>query len=233
MIVCNLVNVSSNVNAASDSGSWKKLPIARPTTVSASLSGNNVTLSWKDNSNDESGFAIMRKNSRDGSFILRHTTAANTTSYVDSVPDVSANYWYKILPVNASEFGKPSKIVKIKNVTSDSSDGNNLTFVSGDGIKIETSPTGNTITVSVLPMPIGTFAANGATAISNGSTLPACVNPSAGVFCPTPVGSAVYSPGGWSTLGNPANAARIDGIYVGIPLGHSNGSVPVGIIGLQ
>ena len=192
VIVCNLVNVSSNVNAASDSGSWKKLPIAKPTKVSASLSGNNVTLSWEDNTNDESGFAIMRKNSRDGSFLVIHTAAANTISYVDNIPDVSANYWYKVLPVNASGFGKPSKIVKIKNVTSDSSSGKDLTFVSGDGIKIETSPTGNTITVSALPMPIGVFSASGV-AISNGSTLPGCASlaspsspssPSLGIYVP-------------------------------------------------
>ena len=233
VIVCNLVNVSSNVNAASDSGSWKKRAMKKPTEVFASISGNNVSLSWKDNTNDETGFKIFRKNSRDGSFILRHTTAANTTSYLDSVPDISANFWYKIVPTNASGDGKSSKTVKIKNVTSDSSSGKNLTFLAGDGIKIETSPTGNTITISVLPMPIGTIAANGAAAISNGSTLPACVNPASGFYCPGP--SGLFPSGtSWSTAGALDKVARIDGIYAGLPLGSSNAVLlpSIGIIGV-
>ena len=225
VIVCNLVNFSSNVNAASDSGSWINRPLSKPTKVSASLSGNNVSLSWEDNTNDETGFKILRKNARDGNFFLIHTTTANTTSYVDSIPDVSVNLWYKIVPTNSSGDGKSSKTVKIKNVTSDSSTGRNLTFVAGDGIKIETSPTGNTITISVLPMPIGTITANGAAAISNGSTLPACVNPTAAVFCPTPPGVLSTS---WSTFGN---SASVSGIYSDLPLGYSNAAI--GIIGVS
>mgnify|MGYP001357689724 CR=1 FL=1 len=228
VIVCNLDEVSSNASAASNSGTWKKIAMAKPTRVSASLSGNNVSLSWEDNNSDETGFKIFRKNARDGSFLLIHTTSANTTSYVDSIPDVSANFWYKIIPTNSSGDGKSSKTVKIKNVSSDSSSGKNLTFVAGDGIKIETSPTGNTITISVLPMPIGTISANGVAEITNGATLPACVNPTSGFFCPS--SSSAIGSGGWSTIGNP-------GINIDLPIGYTNGvstrATAVGILGVS
>ena len=48
-----------------------------------SLQSNKVTLSWSDNSNDESGFKIYRKTAT-GTYALIKTTARNITGYVDN-----------------------------------------------------------------------------------------------------------------------------------------------------
>ena len=72
-------------------------------TLSALLS-NKITVSWSDNSNDESGFKIQRKTGTDGTFADIKTTAANITSYTDqdgSLQD-GLSYSYRVCSTNSA-----------------------------------------------------------------------------------------------------------------------------------
>ena len=114
--ICDKTHQSSNPNNNSDSETWQSLaPNKHPTGLSINLIGTTVSLNWTDNASNETGYKIYRKSTRKGSFSLIHTTAANISSYQDSISSSStATYWYKIVPVNATGDGKPSKALKVR-----------------------------------------------------------------------------------------------------------------------
>lgn len=114
--ICDKTHQSSNPNNNSDSETWQSLaPNKHPTGLSINLIGTTVSLNWTDNASNETGYKIYRKSTRKGGFSLIHTTAANISSYQDSISSSStATYWYKIVPVNATGDGKPSKALKVR-----------------------------------------------------------------------------------------------------------------------
>ena len=59
------------------------IPAAPSGLTITSLLSNKVTLSWTDNSGDESGFKIQRKKGATGTYADIITTAANVTGYTD------------------------------------------------------------------------------------------------------------------------------------------------------
>lgn len=66
--------------------------------LTAIASGVTVNLSWTDNSNDETGFAVYRATTAGGPYTLVTTTAANTTSYTDT-PGPVGTYYYIVRSV--------------------------------------------------------------------------------------------------------------------------------------
>jgi hypothetical protein len=76
-------------------------PLAAPTSLSGIVSGSTVTLRWTDNATNETGVAIERKSTAKGAAWARvATTAANATTYAESVPKGAYNY--RVQAVNAT-----------------------------------------------------------------------------------------------------------------------------------
>jgi len=74
-------------------------PPAAPSALSATAGKRKITLSWSDNSNNESGFKIER--STDGvNFSQIATTGANTTSYTNSSLTTGTTYHYRVRAYN-------------------------------------------------------------------------------------------------------------------------------------
>jgi hypothetical protein len=76
-----------------------------PTTLTATRSGapksQRVTLSWKDTSTNEAGFAVQRATNSSFTSNLKTTTLpANTTTTVDSTVQRSTTYWYRVYAFN-------------------------------------------------------------------------------------------------------------------------------------
>jgi len=90
----------------------QNLPPAIPTDLSATTSGLTVTLTWTDNSNDETGFEIMRRDSLEGEYNELTTTAADTTSYDDTVSE-AGDYWYRVKATNNNGDSLGSNVVKV------------------------------------------------------------------------------------------------------------------------
>ncbi len=74
-------------------------PLAAPTNASAMVAGANVTLSWRDNSNNEQGFTIVRALAPSRTFTYAGAVPANTTRFIQTgVP--SGTYYYAVRAFN-------------------------------------------------------------------------------------------------------------------------------------
>jgi hypothetical protein len=72
--------------------------IALPKTASAA----QLTLTWKDSSNNEDGFEVERKTGTTGSFAVIATKGPNTTSHIDANLASGITYCYRVLAFNAA-----------------------------------------------------------------------------------------------------------------------------------
>ena len=71
-----------------------------------------VSLAWTDNSTDETGFKVLRKDSLKGSYSTVTTTSAGVISYDDTVTE-SKTYWYRVSATNDNGTSVPSKMVRV------------------------------------------------------------------------------------------------------------------------
>ena len=90
----------------------QNLPPIAPTLDNVTASGKTVSLAWTDNSTDETGFKVLRRDSCDGSFNVINTTSADATSYSDTVTDAKS-YWYRVSATNSNGDSVASKMVKV------------------------------------------------------------------------------------------------------------------------
>ena len=101
-------------------------PINPPSDLEAAVIKNRIKLTWKDNSDNESGFVIEKKPgdafSRNSFFII-DTVSANVTSYIDSLVVDSAYYTYVIYAFNNdttssfSNYSTSSVITSVNNTS--------------------------------------------------------------------------------------------------------------------
>lgn len=94
----------------------KPEPVAAPTSLSArALSDTDVTLSWKDNSTNETGFKIGRasSNDNDANFVVVGSVDPNVTTYVDSGLGANAAYYYKVWAVNGTAVSDRTEAVRV------------------------------------------------------------------------------------------------------------------------
>lgn len=87
---------------------------AAPTNLSVSNeTSSSLTLSWTDNSNNETGFYIYRASSQYGTYIQIATTAS--ASYTNSGLSASTTYWYKVAAYNSA--GTSAQTIAISGTT--------------------------------------------------------------------------------------------------------------------
>ena len=77
-------------------------PIVAPSGLAASaLSYNKIKLTWADNSDDETGFEILRSTTSGGNFVAAGRVSANKTTFTDSALNSATTYYYKVRSVGA------------------------------------------------------------------------------------------------------------------------------------
>ena len=75
---------------------------AQPSGLSIpSVTYYDLTLSWVDNSDDESGFEIQRSTTSGSGFATIHTTTSNVTTYLDETVLPETEYFYQIRAINS------------------------------------------------------------------------------------------------------------------------------------
>ena len=91
----------------------QNLPPIAPTLDNVTASGKTVTLTWTDNSNDETGFNVWRKDSNKGSWdnVTSSVTIVDATAS-DTVTD-AGSYWYRVSANNIYGESILSKVITV------------------------------------------------------------------------------------------------------------------------
>jgi parallel beta-helix repeat protein len=112
-----------------------------PSNLTAALNAKQVTLTWQDNSSNETGFVVER--STDGqTFTTIATTAANATSYTDT-PASLGQYWYRVSAQNGTYISMPSNTASVNTGTSAFTQIAATSFVGQSGTDIQGSAVGS------------------------------------------------------------------------------------------
>jgi len=79
------------------------LPISPtpPTTLSATVTGTAVTLTWVDQSTDETGFKVQTKTAVSGTWTLVGSATAAGVQTLTATASAGKN-WYRVLATNAN-----------------------------------------------------------------------------------------------------------------------------------
>jgi len=78
----------------------------------APLASNQITLQWQDNSDNETGFRIERRDGPGADFVVLATVGANTTSFTDTGPLPNGTiYYYRVIATGAAGDSMPSNEV--------------------------------------------------------------------------------------------------------------------------
>jgi len=78
----------------------RNLPPKKPKLEEAVVSSRDVYLRWKDNSDNEDGFIVWRRDKISKSYVSVAAVAANSTATTNIVPSAGF-YWYRISATNA------------------------------------------------------------------------------------------------------------------------------------
>src|SRR5260370_33900437 len=87
-------------------------PAAPSKLTITSVVSNKVSLSWTDNSNNETGFKIQRKTGVTGTYVTIVTTGANVTTYNDSTVTDGTLYYYQVSATNATGRSEERRVGK-------------------------------------------------------------------------------------------------------------------------
>ena len=92
----------------------QNLPPIAPTLDNVTASGKTVSLAWTDNSDDETGFNVLRKDTLKGIWdnVTTSSTSADATSYIDTVT-AAGLYWYRVSATNSIGDSTPSKVITV------------------------------------------------------------------------------------------------------------------------
>jgi hypothetical protein len=93
---------------------WNFTIILKPTGLKLQRTGlNEITLTWKDNSQVEDGYVIERKVSADTSFAVIDTVKEGENIYVDKNVEEGQTYFYRIKAYKGSAESEYSSVVSI------------------------------------------------------------------------------------------------------------------------
>jgi hypothetical protein len=148
----------SGYSSEKNATTFWNIPVAPSGLTITSVLSNKVFLAWTDNSGNETGFKIQRKQGATGTYAQIATPGANVTTYTDNDPALldGTVYYYRVCATNTAgdsaysneasgttALGKPTSAT----ATAVSSSQINLTWidnsVSETGYKIERKKTAN------------------------------------------------------------------------------------------
>ena len=102
-------NANGNSDSSNQAGATTlPLPPAAPSGLTATpLSGSQISLSWADNTNDETGFAIERapdSGGGPGAWAQITSVNSNVTTYTNTGLTTTTTYWYRVRAFNTGGY---------------------------------------------------------------------------------------------------------------------------------
>jgi hypothetical protein len=93
----------------------QNIPPIAPTLDNVTSSGKTVTLTWTDNSNNETEFNVWRRDSTEGSWdnVTTSATSADATSATDTTVTEAKKYWYRVSANNSYGESTRSKVITV------------------------------------------------------------------------------------------------------------------------
>ena len=93
----------------------QNIPPIAPTLDNVTASGKTVTLTWTDNSNNETEFNVWRRDSTEGSWdnVTTSATSADATSATDTTVTEAKKYWYRVSANNSYGESTRSKVITV------------------------------------------------------------------------------------------------------------------------
>lgn len=89
------------------------VPAAPTNLAAAAASSKRVNLTWRDNSNNETGFIIERSTNKGLSWVRIAQTGAGATSYADTTVSARKTYWYRVRATNQAGVSAPSNVATV------------------------------------------------------------------------------------------------------------------------
>ena len=83
-----------------ETGGTGTVPVAPSSLNAVAASGTSISLSWQDNSSNETGFEIYHSTTSGSGFTLLTTTGANVNSYTHTGLAVSSTHYYRVRAIN-------------------------------------------------------------------------------------------------------------------------------------
>lgn len=90
---------TDEVSATTQTGT---VPLAPTTLATTAATSSAISLSWADNSSNETGFQIERSVDSNTAYSLLTTTAASATTYTDTGLDEGRRYYYRVRATNGA-----------------------------------------------------------------------------------------------------------------------------------
>ena len=98
-LLTTMLLVGTNGCTVSEDGVVEVVPLPPSELKAAQVSGEQVDLSWKDNSTNETGFKIERKTDS-GIFTEIGSTSTDVTTFSDKTLSLNTNYTYRVYSLN-------------------------------------------------------------------------------------------------------------------------------------
>lgn len=133
------VNAAGTSAASNTATASTIIPVpAAPSALTATVNSiNQITLTWTDNSNNETGFVVQRHAAGSSTWTVVATTAANVTTLPDNALQPGTSYYYRVLAVNAGGYSVESNTASNTTFTPPAAPGNlSLTVLSSTSIKL-------------------------------------------------------------------------------------------------
>ncbi|HEY4271533.1 MAG TPA: fibronectin type III domain-containing protein, partial [Candidatus Udaeobacter sp.] len=93
---------NSTYTSEKNATTLSNLPMAPSGLTATVVSSSKITLTWTDNSNNETGFIISRKTGSGGTYADIHTTNENMTTWSDTTVVDGTQYYYKVRATNSA-----------------------------------------------------------------------------------------------------------------------------------
>ena len=106
-------SAASNEVSVTTNGATSTIPNAPTNLVATTVSGNQVSLTWSDNSSNESGFRVQRRLNGASSWTEIGSVGANTATFQDASVNTGLNYLYRVIAFNDIGDSVPSNEVSV------------------------------------------------------------------------------------------------------------------------